>query len=54
MKAYYYTPITYHCYQMGPRDMLAGCSVKQSTLDDPQELTPAGRVGRRQWKCMRT
>ena len=25
MKAYYYTHMTYHCYQVGPTDMLAGC-----------------------------
>ena len=28
-EGYYYTPMTYHCYQMGPLNTLAGCSVKQ-------------------------
>jgi hypothetical protein len=31
MKAYYYyTPMTYHCYQVGPTDMLAGCHIRQA------------------------
>ena len=33
MKAYYYyTPMTYHCYQVGPTDMLAGCHIRQAHL----------------------
>jgi hypothetical protein len=27
---YYYTPMTYHCYHVGPRDMLAGCHIRQA------------------------
>ena len=31
MKAYYYyTHMTYHCYQVGPTDMLAGCHIRQA------------------------
>ena len=52
-EGYYYTPMTYHCYQMGPRDMLAGCSVKQSTLDDPQEQAYSRRPRGMAPRCAR-
>jgi hypothetical protein len=41
MKAYYYyTPMTYHCYQVGPTDMLAGCHIRQAHSATHGSLLP--------------
>ena len=40
MKAYYYTPMTYHCYQVGPTDMLAGCHIRQAHSATRGSLLP--------------
>jgi hypothetical protein len=40
MKAYYYTPMTYHCYKVGPTDMLAGCHFRQAHSATRGSLLP--------------
>jgi hypothetical protein len=37
---YYYAPMTYPCYQMDPRDMLARCSAKQGHRATRGSLLP--------------
>ena len=52
MKAYYYTPMTYHCYQVGPTDMLAGCHIRQAHSATRGSLLPQATWDGAQLLCV--